>query len=337
MLEKLVRGTAKVSRRVFLAITAVVVAVVLGIAAILRLRRPPPAPTPTPTPETPPTAPPPTPPKADITVVRVDKAPIRNPDDPVWGRVPEVEFSLGPQAMVAPFKLAPTITSVKVKAVRDEEWIAFRLEWSDKEANFRNFDVHEFRDACAVMLLSYPIPQEKLGLAWQMGTPEYPATMLFWRADWQLEVEKGYQDITDIFPNMAVDVYPPYKGTVEEVEPKPKKLGTVAGELRYLGGFATGNPMVRLEKKTPVEKLIARGPGTIESFKTQDAEGWGKFEGGRWRVVIAKKLKASDAGQGEIEVKPGSFYHIAIAVWQGSEGDRGSRKAITPLKLMYVE
>lgn len=341
MIGRVLRGTARISRRVFIAIAVVVVAAILGIAGILRLRRPPVTPTPTPMATPTPTETPqvtPTPPTPDLVVSRVDKVPVRDPDDPVWGKAREVEFSLGPQAMVKPFKLAPSVTSVKVRALRDEEWIAFRLEWVDGESNLRSFDVHEFRDACAVMMLSHPIPADKLGIAWQMGTPEHPTTILFWRGDWQLDIEKSYQDITDIFPNMAIDTYPPYHpAVVKEEEPKPKKIGLVKEELRYIAGFSAGNPMVRLDKKSPVEKLIGKGPGTIEEAKDQDAEGWGKFADGRWRVVLAKKLKATNPDQGELEIKPGSYYYIAIAVWQGSEGDRGSRKAITPLKLIFVE
>lgn len=338
MAKRLVKGAARVSRRVFIAIAAVVVLAVLGIVGLLRLRRPPevvPTPTPTPTP-TPAPTPTPTPVPADVTAFKVDKVPV-DPDDAKWGPVREFEFTLGPQAMVKPFELAPAVKSVKVKALYDNESVAFRLEWRDEKQDLA-LDLDKFDDCCAVMLLTHPIPAAQAGEAWKMGTPDYPATILLWKASLQLEAEKGVQDITDLYPNMAIDTYPPYKDTVKEVEPKPVRIGEVKGETAYLAAFAADNPVVkvRLERK-PVEKVIGKGPGTITTAKTQDADGKGKWANGVWRVVLLKKLKASDKDQGEVELRPGATYTVAFAVWEGSKGEKASRKGITPLLTLRLE
>lgn len=322
----------RIGRRVFLAVTAAVLGAAIGIAAFLRLtgRPPAPAPKPTPTPVTPPPAP------ADIVASKVDRVPI-DPGDAKWGPVKEVELVLGPQAMVKPFEPSPGVESIKVKALYDGENIAFRIEWRDKNPDF-GFDVDKFSDRCAVMLLKHPIPDQLVGNAWMMGTPEYPATILLWEAGLQLEAEKGLQDITEIFPNMAIDAYPPYRGTVKETEPKPVRIGEAKGENTYLAAFAAGNPRdkVRLERK-PVEKLIGKGPGTLATAKNQDAEGRGIWSNGVWSVVLVKKLKPSDKDQGEIELTPGGTYHIAFAVWEGSKGERGSRKGVTSLLTLKLE
>ncbi|MEM0439447.1 MAG: hypothetical protein DJ555_05050 [Desulfurococcaceae archaeon] len=326
---------SKARRRVFITVAAALAGAAIGIATFLRLTQRPPVEVPKPTSPTPATVTP-TPIPADISASRVDSVPI-DPDDPKWNLVKEVEFTLDPQAMVRPFEPSPGVKSVKVKALYDAENIAFRIEWADKTPDF-GLDVDRFSDRCAVMLLKYPIPDELAGKAWMMGTPEYPATMLVWEARLQLEAEKGLQDITDMFPNIAIDAYPPYKGTVKEVEPKPIRIGEVKGEEVYLAAFAAGNPItkVRLERK-PVEKIIGKGPGTIVTARTQDANGKGKWSNGVWSVVIVKRLRASDKDQGEIELTPGNTYHIAFAVWEGSKGERGSRKGVTSLLTLRLE
>ncbi len=261
------------------------------------------------------------PPAADIIAYKVAKAPVSDPDSPVWENIPTYKVNILDQSIIRPLKTTIPKQPINVKAVYDDEWVAFLLTFPSEKPSTRSIKVAEFRDACGVLLAKHPARAEVRF----MGTPDNPATILHWKADWQIDVEEGFQDLEKAFPNIASDYYPPLKEAV--VGGKPPKTVDVLNEMVvWLPGINAGNPISEPIKKAPVEKIIGKGPGTIATLPTQDALGWGRWREGSWRVVLAKKLKASDGVHGEIDIEPGKLYTVAFAVWFGSEGDRGSRK-----------
>ncbi len=271
-------------------------------------------------------------PAADIIARRVSKAPVSDPESPVWKDTPAYSVSLYDQSIVRPLKTARPNQPITVKAVYDDEWIVFRLSFRSEKPSKRSVKVAEFRDACAVLLARHPAAPE----ARFMGTADNPATILHWKADWQLDVEEGFQDLENAFPNVTADYYPPLKGVV--VDGKPPKTVDVANKaVMYFPALNAGNPLSEPIKKTPVEKLIGRGPGTLATLPAQDASGWGLWRDGSWHVVLAKRLKATDSAQGEIDVEPGKLYACAFSVWFGSEGDRGSRKNPSMLLTLLLQ
>jgi len=271
-------------------------------------------------------------PRVDLTAYMVDKVPITDPDSSIWDKIPFTRISLADQSIIKPLKLEVPEEPIKVKAVHDGEWIAFLLEWPDRTADTRAIRVTEFRDACAVMMTSYPAPAE----ARYMGTQNAPATILHWKADWQIDIEEGFQDLEKAFPNVSADMYPLLKESI--ISGKPPKTIDVPGFARIrLTGTWVGNPLSQPSKDTPVEKIIAKGPATITTLPTQDSVGWGRWRDGLWKVVLAKKMKASDPTAGEIGVERGSIYSVAFTVWFGGEGDRGARKNPSMLHTLYIE
>jgi hypothetical protein len=270
-------------------------------------------------------------PKADITARRLDKIPI-DPYSPKWDEVPVSTVALTQQTVVKPLKLETPKESLRVRAAHDGETIAFLLEWPDPRLDTRAIKVTEFHDACAVLITRYPAPPE----ARLMGTANVPATILHWKADWQVDVDEGFQDLEKAFPNMSVDMYPLLKDAITDGKP-PKTTDIPDFAKLWLPGTRVGNPLSQPSKTTPVEKLIGKGPGTITSLPTQDAAGRGVWKDGVWRVVLAKKMKASDATQGEIEIERGATYSVAFTVWFGQSGDRGARKNPSALLTMFVE
>lgn len=270
--------------------------------------------------------------RADVTAYAVDKVPAVDPDSPVWDDVPFSRINLADQSIIQPLKLTVPEEPVKVRAAHDGEFIGFLLEWRDKRADTRTIKVTEFRDACAVMLTSYPAPPE----ARFMGTQTIPATILHWKADWQLDIEEGFQDLEKAFPNVSTDMYPPLKESIMGGKP-PKTIDLPDFARIRLPGTWVGNPISQPMKNVPVEKILAKGPGTITTLPTQDAIGWGRWREGVWRVVLAKKMRASDVAAGEIDVERGKTYHVAITVWLGEEGDRGARKNPSMLHTLYIE
>ncbi|MEM1944404.1 MAG: ethylbenzene dehydrogenase-related protein [Nitrososphaerota archaeon] len=271
-------------------------------------------------------------PRADVTAILVNKVPDMDPDSPIWDNVPLSRISLADQSITKPLKLAVPEEPVKVRAAHDGEVIGFLLEWSDKRADTQAIKVTEFRDACAVMVTSYPAPPE----ARFMGTQTMPATILHWKADWQVDIEEGFQDLEKAFPNISVDMYPLLKESITGGKP-PKTIDLPDFARIRLAGTWVGNPISQPKKDTPVEKIIAKGPATIATLPTQDAVGWGRWRNGVWRVVLAKKMKASDQSAGEADIERGKTYSVAFTVWFGDEGDRGARKNPSMLHTLYIE
>lgn len=62
----------------------------------------------------------------------------------------------------------------------------------------------------------------------------------------------------------------------------------------------------------------------------------GAYRNGRWRVVMKGPLKAEDGLIGA-SFSEGVFAPIAVALWDGSNGERGSRHTMTPWKTLILE
>lgn len=261
---------------------------------------------------------------------RVRKVPVDDPDAGAWldARVTRVE--LGPQVTTVPMKDTPSQRSVDVSALYDAKTIGFRLQWDCDDREELAIEVEQYRDACAVLLA----PDGQNQALRLMGTADIPVTLLHWKADWQRDVDDGYQDPRVVYPNASFDYYPPMKaGTGDDVQMVDyEKIGATM----WVPGMHVGNPLSQPRKTTPVEKLSARGFGTATTVAGQDAVGRGVWKDGSWRVVLAKPRVPGD--DVEFVMTPGRDYGLAVAVWAGSQEDRGARKSPSKALLqLYVE
>lgn len=257
----------------------------------------------------------------DLLAVRVrPPVPATDPDSAVWARARPLTIAVMGQLMVTPMKMEPSVTALRARALHDGRRIAFLLEWTDPRADALSIKTVQFKDGCGVQLAPHPAPPA----AWMMGSPEVPVTMIHWRADWQRDIDRGFQDLEVVFPNVAVDFYPPLVGVKH-----PPRLPDAypPGTRTWLPGWHVGNPLSQPLKRTPVEKMVAIGPGTVEQLPTQDAVGRGRWRERAWKVALARNLRAAD--DREIVLAPGKTYSVAFAVWAGSERDVGGRKSIT--------
>ena len=245
-----------------------------------------------------------------------------------WKKAKAVRVALAGQQVILPLKPEPSVPSVEVRSLHDGGRVAFRLEWTDEREDDLSIKIDQFRDACGVLLGAYPASPT----VWLMGAPDSPATILQWRADWQRDVDLGFQDLEVAFPNVAFDFYPPLVNAAHPLKlpdayPKEARM--------WLPGWRVGNPLSQPVKQSPVHKLRAIGPGTLEAQATQDARGKGVWEDGKWKVVLIKPMKASD--KDEMALSPGSTYSLAFTVWSGSDRDVGSRKSLTQLGKLTLE
>jgi hypothetical protein len=251
-----------------------------------------------------------------------DSLPVSDPKSRLWSKATPARIQMGAQTMALPTKPKPEVDAITARALHDGTRIAFLLEWRGKGESQSTVKTQDFRDACAVLLSSKPEdPNQRV-----MGAPSAPVTVLQWKADWQRDIDDGFQDEETAFPNATFDFYPPLTKRQKAGPVKVPDEYVKAGASRYLAGYRAGNPISLIDRVSPVEKLQAKGPGTLATFDTQDAEGRGTRANGGWKVVLSKPLRAADPE--EISISPGGTYGIAFAVWVGSVRDVGSRKTV---------
>jgi len=240
------------------------------------------------------------------------------PDDPAWAAAPVHAAPLLPQDVVEPRQLAPTTAAVEAQAMTDGKSIAFRLAWA---APARSDQVmpSSFSDAVAVQLpaaAGADVPNPMMGEAGQ------PVEITYWRAAWQAAVDGRPDTLAALYPNSRVDHYP-----FESASLSPGSPEQLAMAKRFAPARALGNAMAG-PRQSPVQDLVATGPGTLRPAEKAVSSGTGKATPGGWAVVVVRPLPAG--------VRPGGRSRVAFAIWQGQKGEVGARKMRTgwiPLSL----
>ena len=250
-----------------------------------------------------------TPPPTEVLAIPAKSVP-SDPADVAWQSAPEYSAALLPQDLVEPRQLAATTASVRVRAISSGSETAFRLEWTDSTRN-DSPGAARFCDACAVQVpqkasVNLPAPQ--------MGEPGRTVEIAYWNASRQALVDGRGQSIKDLYPNASVDHYP-FEAKPLEKSPTSQQAMTT----RYAPASAVGNPVAG-SPVTPVQDLIAEGPGTLTSAPATTSRGKGSRTADGWAVVIVRTTP--------IAVTSGRT-NIAFAVWDGSHEESGARKMRT--------
>lgn len=234
-----------------------------------------------------------------------------DPGDAAWQQAPEHVAALLPQDLVEPKLATPSTPEVRVRALTDGTQVAFRLEWIDAAADDLP-GAGRFPDACAVQVpqkadVSAPDPQ--------MGQGGRPVEIAYWRADWQATVNGRDDSIQALYPNATVDHYP--------YEARPLERGSEAQRQmakRYAPADAVGNRRGGL-RESPVEDLLAEGPGTLSPAPATASRGRGVRTPTGWAVVVVRPMPDGLGPQGRTQT--------AFAVWEGSAQESGARKMRT--------
>lgn len=246
----------------------------------------------------------------EVVIVPVLTVPT-NPNEPAWDSAPEYLAKLLMQDLVEPRQLKVTTEEVLVRAVTNGSDVAFRLEWKDASQNDTP-GPSRFLDACGVQIPKTiePDPPDP-----QMGQPGRPVEISFWRADWQASINGRPDNIRAIYPNAAIDHYPYQAKSLEPGSPAQKEMAQ-----RYAPSQAVGNRRAG-PRSSPVEEMIAEGPGTLSPAPGGNGRGTGLRTKDGWSVVIARKLPAG--------LSPTVRTRIALAVWEGGSNEVGARKMRT--------
>ena len=238
------------------------------------------------------------------------KVPGKGPisDITAFGRATPSKVAMLPQIVTTPQNAAPATSSLDVRAVRNEDYAGFLLEWDDDTADLRA-TVDGFGDMVAV---GFPVAAGPLPAPF-MGNPNGRLQILQWRADWQTDLERGAVTVHELYPNAyAADLY------------HEDHLPTAEAQA-YRGAVSLGNPMSDRHRTSSVQDLMAEGFGSLTPRSTQAATGKGRHDGRRWHVVITRPLAAT--GDSAASLAAGTATHVVFAVWNGSHGEVGARKA----------
>ena len=233
------------------------------------------------------------------------------PEDPLWDDLAEHRAKMLPQDLVEPRLMTPTTPEIGVRAITNGSEIAFRLEWADDTKSDAP-GPSKMIDACAIQI---PEKIEKDLPEPQMGQDGKPVQVTYWRADWQATIDGRGDTIRDLYPNAQIDHYPFESKAIENDAAARKEMALRYAPARALGNIRSG------PRATPVEDLIALGPGSLAPGPSLGAKGKGAHKTDRWSVVISRKLPDG--------LGVNQRTHIAFAVWQGSKQESGSRKMRT--------
>jgi len=231
-----------------------------------------------------------------------------NPTDPAWDSAPLYPAKLIPQDLVEPRLAQPSTQEVRVQAISNGSEIAFRLSWNDADQN-DTAKPGEFVDACAVQI---PVQRMSDLPAPQMGEKNKNVQIVYWRADWQAWTNGRVDSIKSIYPNAEVTHYPFQAAPLEKGSQEQKEMAK-----RFAPAEASGNRR-QGPRQSPVESLIAEGPGTLSPNPLLQVRGNGIRTKDGWSVVMVRPLPDGLA--------PKSRTAVAFAIWQGSNKEVGARK-----------
>jgi DMSO reductase family type II enzyme heme b subunit len=245
-------------------------------------------------------------------VIAVQAAPVpTDAADAAWQTAPEFIAPLILQDLVEPRLMTPSTSEVRVRAITDGQELAVQLTWADTAGNDLP-SPGRFCDACAIQL---PAKTEPTVPAPQMGEPGRPVEITYWSAAWQAIVDGRGDTIQDIYPRATVDYYP-FRSAPLKSDPEAQH----AMEVRYAPARALHNTMAG-PRKTPVQDLIAEGPGTLAPATDAGSTGRGQRTPAGWVVVVTRRLPAG--------VTAVTGTQIAFAVWDGGHEEVGARKMRT--------
>jgi hypothetical protein len=248
--------------------------------------------------------------------------PLEDPDSPLWQQTTAIVVPLSAQTVSKPILREAKVRSISVRAVHNNQKIAFLVEWDDESRNDQTVRVQDFRDAVA---LQFPLISGQPFFC--MGMQGGNVNIWHWKADWQADLA-AWQDMESLYPDMNVDQYPFAQGDF----PSPADYR----DVNYVPALAAEN-LFAAPRLSPVEDLVAGGFGTLtaEPEAGQNVQGYGVWENNRWRVVFSRDLVSEEAEDASFQA--GQVYSVAFAAWDGANGERNGQKSTSQWVSLQLE
>ncbi len=264
---------------------------------------------------------------------KVDSIPKKNSKSSIWTKVAPVSVTVLPQNITSPKLQKSTIPSVKVTSINDGITIGFLLEWTDSTKDIF-VDADKFCDQVAIQL---PMDAAQNPI-FMMGNKNGRVHIIHWKSVWQNDIENGFRDVKEAYPNYWTDVYPMAErqgdGSMGKYARDVSVKDYSKGQGKnFIPGFYAGNPMSIFDRKDPSEECIAEGFGTLTTQETQNATAWGTWENNKWSVIITRAINSSDPQDAALPEKT----KIAFAVWNGADENVSGRKHYSMWNDLVIE
>ncbi|HNO80089.1 MAG TPA: c-type cytochrome [Phycisphaerae bacterium] len=271
--------------------------------------------------------------QATIVAANISATLPESPLDSVWDRARPAYVGLTPL-----WWTEDRIEGLVVQAMHNGEELAVRLSWIDPTGDQRAVGSHEFRDAVALQFSLTPDPP------FYMGDPgEYGGVNIWmWKADKQHDLADGYQDVDSAYPDRVVDRYPGQKLAGNTIPTGEWPAAPISDhDSTFVTAWGAGNLVAQPNRKSSVESLVARGPGTLSGipFNFQRVEGHAAYERGVWYVQMKRRMSFSDSSGSTEErtFRSGDYLPVSFATWNGSAGDRDGKKNISIWQKLVIE
>ncbi len=251
-----------------------------------------------------------------------DELPLDDPASPLWQQTTAIVVPLSAQTVSKPMLRETRVKSISVRALHNDQKIAFLTEWEDETQNSRMVRVQDFRDAVALQF-----PQVTGQPFFCMGMQGGNVNIWHWKADWQADMD-AWQDMESQYADMNVDQYPFAEGEF----PSPEEYK----DVNYVPALAADN-LFAMPRHSPVEDLLAGGFGTLtaEPADGQNVQGYGVWEDNRWRVIFSRDLVSEEADDASFKV--GQVYSVAFAAWDGDNEERNGEKSTSQWVALQLE
>jgi hypothetical protein len=249
-----------------------------------------------------------------LTVGRVrSAADAIDPFAELWGDAPSIEIPLDPQMLAVPMLEHATIETAQVQALTDGHTIAWRVSW-EVDSPSTIADTGIFPDAVA-----FQFPLDELA-SYMMGGPDAPVHVLYWRAQWQKDIDERFQDIYAMYPNFWSCGYWFAEG---DFPPRVPEAFTNVYSHQWFVAKQAGNPMADFNRTSPVDEMLAEGFGSLTYKPDGTADGRGEWRDGRWFVVFVRPVADDELSR---LFRAGAPSQFGVAVWDGEAGNVGGRK-----------
>ncbi len=210
---------------------------------------------------------------------------------------------------------APSATAVEVRAVYDQQRIAFLVRWHDNRAD---------TTAKNAPTLEVPLTDEELA-----ALEAAPAEGTDFWGEEKPPAEPAQGSADEFWGEPTADAPAgegaPFSDAV--AIQLPAQLPPGAAKPYFLFGDAQ-NPVdlwfLDLAGKR-VRQFVGRGSTALTELEGSEVEGLGRWGGGEWSAVFVRDLRST----GGLTFAEGQYVPIAFSVWDGTARERGNRRGLT--------
>jgi mono/diheme cytochrome c family protein len=218
----------------------------------------------------------------------------------------------------------PPVTSVVVRAIYDQDKIAFLVNWDDPRAdtagkNAPDLQVPQAEEDEAEPAAAAPAEGGDVwGEAAAPAPAAAPAADDVWGESAPAAAPAGSEFSDAVAIQLPVSIPP---GAT-----KPYFIfgdGSNPVDLWFLDLAGTANR---------VKQLVGRGSSSITALEASEVEGHATYSKGTWSAVFVRSLRSTTG----VSFTEDQFVPIAFTVWEGTARERGNRRALTQWAYVYL-